>query len=189
MELINVWNPKGGQGKSMISINLAAAAVHAGRTSVVICQDPQGTSSMLHQGGNLPFRVIPDIPDNKPDEDLVIIDHQASDWTMPPGERILMPVKPGRTQYNVYVTAKALAEKSGKKIITVITDVHNHRADEKSVAQILVENGALRIPSSVVFSRADASLVTIFDAQLNTAYKIRERRAEFLKILDAIMMA
>jgi chromosome partitioning protein len=38
-KLVNIWNPKGGQGKSMIAINLAAAAVQMGLKPLVICQD------------------------------------------------------------------------------------------------------------------------------------------------------
>ncbi|ATF10214.1 hypothetical protein BTN50_1787 (plasmid) [Candidatus Enterovibrio altilux] len=40
MKVIDVWNPKGGQGKSMFSINLAAAAIELGKKPFVICQDP-----------------------------------------------------------------------------------------------------------------------------------------------------
>ncbi len=186
-KLINIWNPKGGQGKSMIAINLAAAAVQMGLKPLVICQDPQGTSSMIYEGGNLPFMVISSIPEQKPDANIVIVDHQASDWTLPKGRLILMPVKPARTQYKTYADAKKLAEKAGKQIITVVTDAQHHRADESATAKILVQKGALQIPASGVFSRADAQLMTIFDEKMNRAYKVKERRAEFLKILGAVM--
>ncbi|SMG63995.1 conserved hypothetical protein, partial [methanotrophic bacterial endosymbiont of Bathymodiolus sp.] len=51
----------------------------------------------------------------------------------------------------------------------------------------LVEKGALEIPSSGVFSRADAQLLTIFDEEMNKAYKIKDRRNDFLKILGAVL--
>ena len=44
IKLISIWNPKGGQGKSMLAINLAAASVELGLKVIVVCQDPQGTS-------------------------------------------------------------------------------------------------------------------------------------------------
>lgn len=49
-----------------------------------------------------------------------------------------------------------------------------------------MKKGALEIPSSGVFSRADAQLLTIFDEKMNKAYKVKERRNEFLKILGAV---
>jgi len=185
-KLINIWNPKGGQGKSMIAINLAAAAVEIKLKPLVICQDPQGTSTLYSQGGKLPFDVISKIPNEKPDANLVIIDHQASDWEVPKGRIMLMPVKPARSQYKTYVDAKKRAEAKGKQIITVVTDSNHQRADETATAKRLIERGAFDIPASGVFSRADASLVTIFDPSMDRAYKVKERRKEFLQILGAI---
>ncbi len=186
-KLVNIWNPKGGQGKSMIAVNLAAAAVEMGLKPLVICQDPQGTSSMMHEGGRMPFEVISHIPKGKPDVNLVLIDHQASDWELPKGRFFLMPVKPARSQYKTYVDARKLAENAGKQIITVVTDTQHHRKEERETAKRLVEKGALEIPASGVFSRADAQLLTIFDEEMNKAYKIKERRGDFLKILGAVL--
>lgn len=186
-KLVNIWNPKGGQGKSMIAINLAAAAVQMGLKPLVICQDPQGTSSMIYEGGRLPFEVIATIPKHKPDANLVLIDHQASDWQLPQGRLLLMPVKPARTQYKTYVDARKIAEKAGKQIITIVTDAQHHRSEERETAKRLVKKGALEIPSSGVFSRADAQLLTIFDEEMNKAYKVKDRRNDFLKILGAVL--
>ncbi|NDA91228.1 MAG: hypothetical protein EBY20_10100 [Alphaproteobacteria bacterium] len=58
MKLVSIWNPKGGQGKSTLAINLAAASVELGLKPLVICQDPQGTSLLYYKSGNLPFEVI-----------------------------------------------------------------------------------------------------------------------------------
>lgn len=185
-KLVNVWNPKGGQGKSMIAINLAAAAVEIKLKPLVICQDPQGTSTLYHKGGNLPFDVVSKIPDEKPDANLVIIDHQASDWEVPKGKILLMPVKPARSQYKTYADAKKRAEALGKQIITVVSDANHQRADEMATAKKLVEKDAFEIPASGVFSRADSDLVTIFDPCMDRAYKVKERRREFLQILGAI---
>jgi chromosome partitioning protein len=46
----------------------------------------------------------------------------------------------------------------------------------------------LEIPSSGVFSRADAQLLTIFDEEMNKAYKIKDRRNDFLKIFHQILI-
>ena len=43
IKLVSIWNPKGGQGKSTLAINLAASSVELGLKPLVICQDPQGT--------------------------------------------------------------------------------------------------------------------------------------------------
>ena len=78
----------------MIAINLAAASVELGVKPLVVCQDPQGTSILYFKAGNLPFEIMNSVPSNRPDADIVIFDHQASDWEVPQNYLIVMPLKP-----------------------------------------------------------------------------------------------
>ena len=78
----------------MIAINLAAASVEFGVKPLVVCQDPQGTSILYFKAGNLPFEIMNSVPSNRPDADIVIFDHQASDWEVPQNYLIVMPLKP-----------------------------------------------------------------------------------------------
>ena len=188
IKLVSIWNPKGGQGKSMLAINLAAAACEIGLKPLVICQDQQGTSMLYFKAGNLPFEVVEEIPNEKPDADIVIFDHQASDWEVPDTHLLVMPLKPARDQFATYLDAFKRAHKKGKDIITVVTDGQTHRASEKEVMEALKSDNAFIIPSSGVFSRAAAEYRTIFDSTMNRAYKVGERRREISRILGAILM-
>ena len=188
LKIISIWNPKGGQGKSMLAINLAAAACEIGIKPLVICQDQQGTSILYFKTGNLPFKVTGEIPETKPDADLIIFDHQASDWEVPDTHLLVMPLKPARDQYATYIDAFKRAHEKGREIITVVTDGQAHRASEKATSEFLKGEGAYIIPSSGVFSRAAEEYRTIYDAKLNKAYKVGERRREISKILGAILM-
>lgn len=188
IKLVSIWNPKGGQGKSMLAINLAAAAVEMGIKPLVICQDQQGTSMLYFKAGNLPFEVIGDLPAQKPDADIVIFDHQASDWEVPKTELLLMPLKPARDQFATYIDAYKRAQGKNKQIITVVTDGQAHRASEKTTSDYLKGKGAFVIPSSGVFSRAAEEYRSIFDPLMNKAYKVAERRREITKVLAAILM-
>jgi chromosome partitioning protein len=189
IKLVSIWNPKGGQGKSMLAMNLSAAAIEFGLKPLVICQDPQGTAMLYFRSGNVPFSVIDTVPDKRPDADIVIFDHQASDWDVPKNNIIVMPMKPARDQYATYIDAYKRAEKLNKQIITVVTDGQSHRASEKETIQYLKKKGAFIIPSSGVFSRASSDYYTIFDSSMNKAYKVKERRMEISKILAAILMS
>lgn len=188
IKLISIWNPKGGQGKSMLAINLAAASIELGLKPLLICQDPQGTSMLYFRSGNLPFEVVDTIPKSRPDADIVLFDHQASEWEVPTNYLLVMPLKPARDQYATYIDAHRRAETLGKRIITVVTDGQEHRASEKETTAYLKNKGAFVIPSSGVFSRAASEYLTIFDSKMNKAYKIRERRIEISKILGAILI-
>ena len=188
IKIVSIWNPKGGQGKSMLALNLAAAAVELGIKPLVICQDQQGTSMNYHREGNLPFEVVGDIPKDRPDADIVIFDHQASDWEVPDTNLLIMPLKPARDQYATYIDAFKRAHVVGKDIITVVTDGQARRKDEKATSDYLKQEGGFVIPSSGVFSRAASEYRTIFDPAMNKAYKVNERRREISAILGAILL-
>lgn len=188
MKIIHVWNPKGGQGKSMSVVNLAAATVELGKKPLVICQDPQGTTSLYAKNGSLPYDVVSSVPEQRPDADVIFFDHMASDWEVPKGEIIVMPLKPARDQYATYKDASVRAEKLNKRIITIVTDCNLHRQSEVDIKDALKKKGAFVIPSSGVFSRAADDYVSIFDAKLNRSYKVAERRREFLQIMTHILL-
>ncbi len=188
IKLVSIWNPKGGQGKSMIAINLAAAAMEIGIKPMIVCQDQQGTSMLYYRQGNLNFEVVGQIPEEKPDADIIFFDHQASDWEVPNTNLIVMPLKPARDQYATYIDAFKRASSKGKDILTIVTDGQAHRKSEKTTTDYLEKEGAFVIPSSGVFSRASEEYRTIFDPVLNKAYKIAERRREITKILGAILI-
>ena len=194
MKIVSIWNPKGGQGKSLLALNLAACAVkELNIIPLVIDQDRQGTCTMcFDQGnGNLPFKVVGEIPKSEPKGvDLVIIDHQASEWVLPPSETVIMPVLPERTQFETYARAYEIAKGEGKKIITVVTNVKISRKGERMVADTLVKEGALFLGASAAFVHASAALTTIFDDNIiaiKNSYNLAERRAEVKKILTSIM--
>ncbi len=187
MKVISVWNPKGGQGKSMIAINLAAAAVEIGLKTIVIDRDPEQQTTLLYQNSKFPFEILADYPKNAPDVDLVIVDHMATDREAPLPPVVVIPVIPKRTQFAAYKHALPILEAAGKRIITVVTGGDKRRSDEKNAVTALKRIGAFEIPQSVVFTHADNSLTTVFDPKLNRVYGVNERRNDFAAILSAAL--
>ncbi len=187
MKVVSVWNPKGGQGKSLICINVAAAAYELGLKPLVICQDPQGTATLFATEGHLPFKVLPEIPDKQPDADLVIIDHVAADWSDPIASIVVMPTKPVRTDYATFADAYTQVKESGKRVIKVVTDGSMSRKSEKETTLFLKQSGAFEIRSSVAFSNAADEYRTIFDPELNKSHNVKERRLEVEAILAAVL--
>lgn len=187
MRLISIWNPKGGQGKSVIAINLAAAAVSFGKLPLVVCDDPQGTATLFHRGGNLPFSVVPSLPRARPDANLLIIDHGARDWDIPPAPTVIMPTKPDRSDIATYQDALSRLRPTGKRVIPVITDAQGHRPSHRRAVEAMRRAGAFELRSSGVYGRAAEQWCSIFHHDLDTAYKVDERRAEFEAILYAVL--
>ena len=192
MKVISVWNPKGGQGKSLLSLNLAACAVSSfDLKPLIIDQDPQGTCQECKNEGRLPFDIIGEIPKDKPEGiDLVIIDHQASDWDLPQTKTLVMPVLPTRTQFKTFSKAYTLAKKANKNIITVVNNVDLNRKQESNAAKELRQEGAFILQKGSPFGHAEAHLSTIFDntiPAIKDGYKVQERRSEVEAILTAVL--
>jgi chromosome partitioning protein len=189
MKIVSIWNPKGGQGKSLFAINLAAAACQVDLKPIVICRDPQGTSMLFHRNGNLPFEVLPDIPAARPDCDLVFIDHMASDWEIPPAPIVVIPTKAVRSDVATFADALAKLRNTGKYVIPVVTDANMSRKSEKRAVQSLKKVGAFELASSVVFADAAEAYRTIFDFALNKSYNVDKRRQDMKAILSAVLNA
>ncbi len=189
VKVASIWNPKGGQGKSLLAINLAGAAIEQGLIPLVICQDPQGTSSEYGRAGNCPFEIISEIPKKVPMVDLILIDEQASDWAPPRFKFLVMPVKPIRDQIITFKRARRLAMENGREVLTVVTDIHHNRRDEMGFANQLRKEGALFLPTSVAFGKAALKYTTIFDKSIDGTYGVADRRNNLINILDAIMGA
>ena len=143
---------------------------------------------LYRKGGNLPFEVVGEVPQTRPDADIVFFDHQASDWEVPQNKLLLMPLQPKRDQYATYVDALKRARAAGREVITVVTNGQIQRPGERKTTEALALQGAFVIPSSGVFSRAADEYRTIFDQALNKAYKIGERRREVSQILGALLL-
>lgn len=189
---VSIWNPKGGQGKSLLALNLAACAVDVFNINpIVIDQDPQGTCKECASGGRLPFEVLSEIPKKEVEGvDLVIMDHQASDWELPDFKTIVMPVLPTRTQVKTFSTAYSMASENNRRIITVVNNVDLSRKQEHIAAQSLRQRGAFILQKGSPFGHAEAELTTIFDNSIQAikdGYKVRERRREVESILSAIL--
>ena len=188
MKVISVWNPKGGQGKSLLALNLAAAAVSLHDLKVlVLCRDLRGTATKAAQEGNLPFDVKAEFDPTGPQYDLIIGDTGANDWTVPDVQTLIIPTKPGRSQYAGFQDALVKAEKADKRIIQVITDTDYNSKDEKATTKIMKREGAFEVARSSVFSKADEEFRTIFDPALNRASRIKMRRKEIEVILAAAL--
>lgn len=191
MKVVSIWNPKGGQGKSMIALNLAAAAVAIhDMKPFVLCRDPQGTAMLAYKEGNLPFIVDSHFPTDGDEYDLVIADHVAADWEVPPAPTVIIPTKADRTQYATFVDALERAEKATKptrRIIQIITDGNPLLPLERTVIKAMKRAGAFEIHRSGVFSKAAEEYRSIFDPKMNKSYRVKDSRKEFEAILSAVL--
>lgn len=64
MAVVAVFNQKGGSGKTMLSVHLAVAALHAGRKVAILDLDPQGSAMVWRKArGDIAAPVVVAVPD------------------------------------------------------------------------------------------------------------------------------
>tara|TARA_Y100000588_G_C14061928_1_gene841832 strand:- start:479 stop:1036 length:558 start_codon:yes stop_codon:yes gene_type:complete len=180
--MISVWNPKGGQGKTSISLSIAAAAVKLGLKTVVISQDIQDDESMKAFGnGDYKFEILQGMPSEKPDADLVIIDHPAGDRNPPVSDRVICPIVPCKIDYKTYVNAKHVLE--GKTVVEVVSRGDIRVQDNKEFTTLMRKNGASVVSRCSAFERAHNGSGTIFDSKFNKINRVNNARAEIEALL------
>ena len=135
----------------MLSILAAAAFAELDLQPLVLCRDPQGTALLSHAKGKPPFDVKSSYPKGSAQYDLVLADHMASDWEVPPAPTVIIPTKPVRTDYATFRDALTRLEKAEKQIIQVVTDGNMARRGERAMILAMRRAGLLKSDPAACF--------------------------------------
>lgn len=131
---LSVWIPKGGTGKTMTALTIAAGLAARGRRVLVVDQDPQSGSLMWakragDRGLDTPFVVA---AARTKGFDDVIYDHApVPPETGLPGRLVLMPVLLDATTYPLYRRGRTMLEGLGLPHIAIPARVRTDRAEQR----------------------------------------------------------
>lgn len=185
MKIASIWNPKGGQGKTTITLNLAAAAAKLGLNVMVVSRDIQDDDMSMFSNGEHPFIIRQSLPAEKPNADLVLIDYPAGYREKPDSHVVVCPVVPCRLDYAAYIKAKPILE--GCNIIEVCNRGDMRRKDEREFILFMRKDGASVVRNRSVFINAHNQNKTIFDSAFVKTTRIGESRAEIEGILARVL--
>jgi len=179
-KLVNIWNPKRKQGKSMLAINLAGAATKLGLKPGVIFQVGRDPT---------------DLPEEPLDVDIIFVDHPHKSLLFSDNSCLLIPLILFKNRYPTHIhafeTARSdlfeIIDRIDENIITVLIEGHKIWGADKEIRQYLKAQGAFFIPYSNIFIRSSHEYITIFDKVFDRVCNISKRRYEMSQILDRLL--
>lgn len=164
MKAISVWSPKGGAGKTTITLNVAGCLHFQGLEVLVIDLDPQQSSVWLHSRGGLPFQVVAGMPQERPTADVVLFDHAPGIGEVPTAPRIIMPIRPSALDvHSASLMAGQLSQEQALYRVTNAVDAR--RSEEREVSLELKAAGAFTVADRSIYPRTLGEGVTVWQRQ------------------------
>ena len=157
MKAFSVWNPKGGVGKTTITLHLAAYFASIGQRVLIVNLDPQQSSSIYADRSMVD--VVDGMPKTQPDADIVIFDCPAQ-LELPTTAFAIMPVLLDPLSLPASLRSAKLAEGQGKKILTFANRVNGRRSEEQAA---LKKFSAEYIKDRAIYPRLIGRKKTVFD--------------------------
>lgn len=183
MDIISVWNEKGGVGKTTMSFNLAGAAHAKGLSVLLIDRDPQGSCAWMYKDGNSPFQVVSELPKTSPDVDLIIFDMPPQTNEIPRGT-VVIPFQPTRLGYGVVPKHLAYFKENNKRVVQVANMVDKRKGDHRTFALEMAKRGVHIVASRSIYERVTGLGRTVFDPSLTGMYGLREAKKEINALLE-----
>lgn len=190
MQHIGLWHPKGGVGKTMLALNVAAALSKRGKTVVLVDLDPQRSAKWISQiSGGFAFEVFSGYPSRQPDADFIITDHPPRLEDVPPGGVIVAPVRPVAHEVAALMAAiRTLSAEQGHDLRPLVNFYDPRRADHTGNIDAVPElAGVPRIRNRSIYERAINRGVSIFDPSIDNLSGVRAARAEILLTVDYLL--
>lgn len=189
MEL-SIWIPKGGTGKTMTALTIAAGLAARGRRVLVVDQDPQSGSLVWakragDRGFETPFVVA--AARSKGFDDIIFDHAPVPPETGLPGRLVLMPVLLDATTYPLYRRGRMMLEGLVLPHIAVPCRVRTDRAEQR----ILVDEVFKGIPmyrDRACYPKAYGRGQTVYSEGLAMSHS-QIARAEAEAVLDRVLAA
>lgn len=193
--VISVYSPKGGVGKSTLSLQLADALVALRNVSVLIIdRDSQGSIGSVarlaqSRGTPLPFNTHQGVPQSRPSEDVILLDHSPliGQQFMPPQgtDLVLLPVQPSFLDFASMQQARGALEAQGFKSLIVL---NRYKANVNSHRDLHNSEGVRQWPTIGERNIMQSSIGSgrgVFSSPVSHS-GVREARTDLSLLLDAI---
>lgn len=188
MQIISIYSPKGGVGKTTIAMQLAGAYTKEGKRVVVVDADEQESATTIYHtkaGEQQPaFEVVSDFPKSVEGVDVMLIDHHPSHKNVPLSGFVVVPLQGSRLDWESYQKAQHLfAEKQHMLVVNRIDDRLKDLA--RFSRHLATKYNAMKMKERTIYRKSTDEATTVFGVDAKR-YGVTDARREIIKIKDQI---
>lgn len=169
---ISVWSPKGGTGKTTLTLNLAGLLASQGQTVQVVDLDPNAgaltwASLAQAQGRATAFPV--GRAETRGTFDVVLFDHPPVNEPRLSGDVLVLPTLLDAASFRGYQDGQLVATRQGRPVFPVANRFRSDRADQRLTLSGLLPDDTVVLRDRAVFATAYSRGQTLSDPGLRWA--------------------
>jgi len=192
MQVISVWSPKGGVGKTTLTAHLAdCLALQHGKKVIAYDADPQLALFNTHKRGGFAFDVTDSYPNERPDCDYFIVDFRPTanlsnheKTIIQNSSVVVIPVRASRLDLDSAKVVNSLVPK--ERVINVLSCFDKRVSDQKEVRAHLASEHEL-ISYLAIYARTMNDYKTIFTRDTDNLNGTTRARNEVKTLVTQIL--
>ncbi len=191
-KLISVFSPKGGVGKTTISLHLADALSQQDKKVLVYDSDAQkALTEVFQHSKELSFTVTDESPSSVDDFDYVIVDFPPSLANLTREQRAILDrsdhvVSPIRASRLDLMSFKSIKDKIQEDRLISVLSCYDKRVKDQVQVHDEIAHDFIVISYSSIYSRTINACKTIFSASVKNLYGVKKAQAELLKLVELV---
>ena len=191
-KLISVFSPKGGVGKTTISLHLADALSQQKKNVLVYDSDTQkALTEVFKHSEELSFTVTDKSPSSVNDFDYIIVDFPPSLANLTREQRTILDrsdhvVSPIRASRLDLMSFKSIKNQIQKDRLISVLSCYDKRIKDQVQVHDEIANDFIVISYSSIYSRTINACKTIFSESVKNLYGVKKAQAELLKLVELV---
>lgn len=191
-KLISVWSPKGGTGKTTLSLHLADALNRQGSKVLVYDSDNQKSlTEVYNHADDFKFDVVSSSPKSVEGYDYLIVDFPPSvdgltnehKAILDKSDHVVSPVRASRLDLMSFKSVKS--QVSEDKLISVLNAYDKRIKDQVEVHNEIASN-FVKLSYSSIYSRTINMCKTIFSEDVKNLYGIKKAQKEIQYLVELV---
>lgn len=191
-KLISVWSPKGGTGKTTLSLHLADALFRLGRKVLVYDSDNQKSlAEVYNHADDLGFDVVSSSPSSIDGYDYLIVDFPPSvdgltrehKAILEKSDKVVSPVRASRLDLMSFKSVKSQVPEA--KLISVLNAYDKRIKDQVEVHDEIAAD-FVKLSYSSIYSRTINMCKTIFSDDVSKLYGIKKAQKEMQMLVELV---